>query len=191
MSRSYQIRVSESETRTVHVEDGIETHLDLLPVLPVDRMGELLAARLEEQGFERDGSTMTRKDKDGLEITVDLKTSTVSVKLSSDKEVEEKVELTGHGYEEDGDSTRADRKKELKDKAVKQIEAKITETTEKLRKEVTQKLEKKLDSLKKGLDDAVNAATLDALTEKAKSLGQVKEVSGDAAGNVTIRVQLS
>jgi hypothetical protein len=66
MSRAIQIRVSESVVRTVHVEDGVQSPLEMLPILAPDRMGELLARELEELGFERDGKVARRTDKDGV-----------------------------------------------------------------------------------------------------------------------------
>ena len=88
MSRAIQVRVSESVVRTVHVEDGVQSPLELLPVLAPERMAELLAKELEAQGFKRDGKLAKRKDPDGVEITVDLEAATVSVKLSADTPAE-------------------------------------------------------------------------------------------------------
>ncbi|MEO8706364.1 MAG: hypothetical protein ABI867_40415, partial [Kofleriaceae bacterium] len=78
MSRAIQIRVSESVVRTVHVEDGVQSPLEMLPILAPDRMGELLAKELEDQGFTRDGDKCRRSDPDGVTIEVDLKSATVT-----------------------------------------------------------------------------------------------------------------
>ncbi|MGZ3478136.1 MAG: hypothetical protein ACXVCJ_26805, partial [Polyangiales bacterium] len=51
MSRAYRIRVSESIERIVHVEDGVATSLEILPILPKERMQELLAKELEGAGL--------------------------------------------------------------------------------------------------------------------------------------------
>src|SRR6187551_1257350 len=92
MSRAIQIRVSESVVRTVHVEDGVQAPVDMLPILAPDRMSDLLAAELEAQGFERDGDTMKRSDPDGVEITVDLKSSTVTARIGATTDLSETID---------------------------------------------------------------------------------------------------
>ena len=55
MSRAYRITVAESLSRHVQVDDGVCSNLEVLPILEKDRMGELLAAELEQKGFVREG----------------------------------------------------------------------------------------------------------------------------------------
>lgn len=184
MSRAYQIRVSESVVRTVHVEDGVQSPLELLPILPSERMGDLLGKELEDLGFTRDGKTATRTDPDGVTISVDLDTATVTVKLGSKSSVEETVELSARVADVKAGEER------LRDDAIRELDERVQERTEALRREVTAKLEKKLGDLKKELDGAVGKTTVAALTERAGQLGSIQEQTQDEAGNVTIRVKL-
>jgi hypothetical protein len=184
MSRAYQIRVSESVVRTVHVEDGVQSPLEMLPILPAQRMGDLLGNELEKQGFKRDGNKATRTDPDGVEISVDLDTATVTVKLGASNKVNETVELTARVADQRAGEER------LRDEAIKELDERIAEKTEALRRQVTSQLEKKLGDLKKELDGAIGQATVAALTERAGQLGSIQDVQSDEAGNVTIRVKL-
>lgn len=184
MSRAYQIRVSESVVRTVHVEDGVASPLDLLPILPPDRMGDLLGAELEQRGFSRDGMTATRTDPDGVVITVDLATATVTVKLGASSHVAETVELSARVANAEAGEVA------LRDDAIRQLDEKVADKTEALRREVTQQLEKKLADIKRELDAAVNRTTVAALTERANQLGSIQDIAEDEAGNVTIRVKV-
>ncbi|MDB4954142.1 MAG: hypothetical protein JWO36_1711 [Myxococcales bacterium] len=186
MSRAIQIRVSESVVRTVHVEDGVQAPLEMLPLLGAERMGELLAKELEDLGFVRDGNTAKRTDPDGIEITVDLRAATVHVKLGADADLAESVELETRTAEERG----AHAHRELRDDAIGILDKRLTERTEALRREVTSRLERKLGDLKTELDGAIGRATVGALTERAGQLGRIEEVISDNAGNVTIRVKL-
>jgi DNA anti-recombination protein RmuC len=171
--------------RTVHVEDGVQSPLEMLPVLAKDRMADLLAAELEDQGFVRDGKLARRKDPDGVEITVDLEAATVSVKIASEKRLDEKVNLeTRVGIE--SQKSAEDR---LRDAAIGELEKRLEEKTEALRREVTAKLEKKLGDLRQELDQAIGRATVNALTERAQQIGKIEEVVQDDAGNVTIKVK--
>jgi len=186
MSRAIQIRVSESVVRTVHVEDGVQSPLEMLPILAPDRMGELLAAELEKQGFLREGDKATRSDPDGVVIEVDLKTATVTARIGASSKLEESIDRRASvAIEREKTSEAA-----LRDDVIRELDERLAARTEALRKEVTGRLEKKLGDLRKELDDAVGKATVAALTERAASLGNIQSVVEDEAGNVTIKVKL-
>jgi hypothetical protein len=186
VSRAIQVRVSESVVRTVHVEDGVQSPLEMLPVLPADRMAELLAAELDARGFVRDGNIATRTDPDGIVITVDLRAATVTVKLAADAELAEAVELETRA----GVESRERAETSLRDEAIEELDRRVAERTEALRRDVTKRLERKLGDLRSELDAAVGRATVAALTERAAQLGTIEEVAADDAGNVTIKVKL-
>lgn len=186
MSRAIQIRVAESIVRTVHVEDGVLSPLEMLPVLGAERMAELLGKELAELGFIRDGRAATRTDPDGIEITVDLRAATVHVKLAADANLAESIELESRTAEE----RREHAERALRDDAIDVLDKRLAERTEALRREVTARLEGKLGDLKTELDGAIGRATVGALTERAAQLGRIEEVITDDAGNVTIRVKL-
>ncbi|MBA3538954.1 MAG: hypothetical protein H0T79_04940 [Deltaproteobacteria bacterium] len=188
MSRAILVRVSESVVRTVHVEDGVESPLEMLPILAPERQSELLATELEGQGFEREGDTMKRTEPDGIEIVVDLKNAKVSVKLGANADLAETLERQGRSYDDARDRDKIE--ENLRDQVIAELDERLTERTEAMRRQVTQQLEKKLGDLRSELDDAVGRATVAALTERANQLGQVESVHGDEAGNVTIRVKL-
>ena len=186
MSRAIQIRVSESVVRTIHVEDGVQSPLELLPVLAPERMADLLATELEAQGFTRHGATATRVDPDGIEIAVDLEAATVSAKLGASAKLSEQVALEARVAEEGRTHAEA----HLRAAAAGELDKRIDAHAEGLRREVTGTLERKLGDLRAELDHAIGRATVAALTERAQQLGEIQELVADAAGNVTIGVKL-
>lgn len=186
MSRAIQIRVSESVVRTIHVEDGVESPLEMLPILAPERMGDLLASELEAQGFTRDGNKATRTDRDGIEITVDLETATVSVKIGATADLSESINREQRVDIEN----KASAETRLRDDVMRDLDDRLAARTEDLRRQVTQRLEKKLGDLRSELDGAVGRATVGALKEKASQLGQIESVVEDGAGNVAIKVKL-
>lgn len=185
MSRAIQVRVSESVVRTIHVEDGVESPLELLPVLAPDRMAELLAKELEGLGFARDGKLAKRTDGD-VDIVIDLEAAMVSVKIGAQSMLEEEIQLETRTAIEQQQQTEA----RLRGAAIDQLEARLTARTEAMRREITDKLEQKLAELRTELDQAIGRATVEALTERAQQLGTIEEIAKDEAGNVTIRVKL-
>jgi len=186
VSRAIQVRVSESIVRTIHVEDGVASPLEMLPILPPARMAELLARELEALGFVRDGSTCKRIEPDGIEVTVDLEAATVAVKLGAGARIAESIEQTVQVGIESKDHVEAS----LRGRMVRDLESRVADQTADLRRAVTAQLEAKLADLKIELDAAIGRATVGALTEKASQLGQIESTHEDEAGNVTIRVRL-
>ena len=186
MSRSIQVRVSESIVRTIHVEDGVASPLEMLPILAPERMADLLAAELEALGFVRDGQACKRTQPDGTEITVDLEAAMVTVRLGASAELEASAERSQHVVIEG----KAYVEGKLREQVVADAEDQLAQRAEALRQAVTAQLEAKVADLKQELDGAIGKATIAALTEKASQLGRIEESHQDEAGNVTIRVRL-
>ncbi|HEY0190357.1 MAG TPA: hypothetical protein VGC42_04495 [Kofleriaceae bacterium] len=186
MSRAIQVRVSESLVRTIHVEDGVVSPLEMLPILPPQRMADHLGRELEGLGFTRDGQTCKRTEPDGTEIVVDLIAATVAVTLGAGEHLDETIDLTRAVAEEHKRHAEA----VLREDARQALEDKLAAKTSALRQAVTRQLEGVLGDLKKQLDGAIGRATVGALTEKAAQLGHIEESHADEAGNVTIRVRL-
>jgi hypothetical protein len=178
--------VSESIVRTIHVEDGVVAPLEILPILPPERMADLLGRELEGLGFVRDGARCRRTEPDGLEVTIDLEAATIAVKLGVGAELDASVERSARVGEERQASTEA----ALRDEALAELDLRLAAKAEALRQEVTAQLEARLAELKRELDGAIGRATIGALTEKAAQLGHIEETHQDEAGNVTIRVRL-
>lgn len=186
MSRAYRISVKESLSRHVQVEDGVCSSLELLPILEKERMRELLAAELAQKGFERKGTLATRKEADGITVSVDLDSGEVSVNAEGHSEVNLETERTAVV----DNQLAPDRERALRDAAKQSLEREAKAEEEALRKKVTEQLEGKLLDLKDELDGVVNRVTGQALRQRAAELGQVEEVHEDANGSLTIKVRV-
>ena len=188
MSRAYRIAVSETLRRHVKVGDGVQTSVELLPILAADRMCDLLAAELEALGFERDGHLARRIDEDGTEVTVDLQEGTVTVRLSAEADLELSRKASGSVYARE-QAAAAEAK--LRAQLGKDLERQAEIRTEELSREVSERLERKLRDLQREIDGAVSRATGKALEEKAASMGEIEEIERDEeTGAVTIRVRV-
>src|SRR5207253_1669576 len=80
MSRAYKIKVKESARHVLRASDHVSTQLELLAILPPERMAELLANELKRRGFVKQGPTLVRRGQDGIVVEVDPATMAVSVK---------------------------------------------------------------------------------------------------------------
>jgi hypothetical protein len=189
MSRAYRIRVRESLTRVVRAHDRVSTQLEVLEILPADQMGELLAQELEKRGFERDGTVLVR-EKDGVTVTVDPVTGSVTVSAEGSQEVDLETEKEGRAYDDAG-AHAARVRKDLQEQAKKDLEEQAQRETERLQSEITDELEAQLGDLRRELDQAVNRVTAEALKRRAAQLGEIKELTEDPeSGSLTIVVEV-
>jgi FtsH ternary system-associated peptide len=191
MSRSYRVAVSGSVERVVHIEDGVCGSLELLPILPKERMHELLAKELEGRGYEIEGSIARKKPEKGIVIEVDIEKSTVTVKVDADVALDIKRERTGHVAEEAGRGRIEETRAKLKDQVDAELARAAADEVERERRRITQKLEGKLRDLKQEIDGAINRVTGEALKEKARGMGEIEEIAEDKqTGSLTIKVKL-
>jgi len=189
MSRAYRISVKESVRRVVRAEDHVRSQLEMLDILPPAQMADLLAAELIRQGFERDGDTVVRAAGD-IQITVDLKSGTVTVQSVSEDEIEVSGERAAASDHRSGPHAKAIREN-LQKGLIKDLEKNVSEHEKALQKQVTDKLEGQLADLRKELDQAANRATAEALKQKAAQIGQIKELTEDPeSGSLTIVVEV-
>jgi FtsH ternary system domain X5 len=189
MSRSYRISVRESVNKVIKADDCVSTELEILEVLPPEQMADLLAGALEEQGFEKEGEVLVRRE-DGVTITVDPCSGKVTISAESEETTKIEQERHGRAYDDVGPHAGQVRE-QLRQEAQRDIEKTIQEKTQQLQGKVTDKLEEKLGELSQELGRVVNKVTAEALKQKAASLGQIKEITEDPqSGSMTIVVEV-
>jgi hypothetical protein len=190
MSRAYRISVKESETRHLMAGDEIGTTLELLEILPPEDMATLLREELKARGFEEqpDG-TLVRRD-GATTVTVDPCSGEVTVKAETEATVEHEAKRDATGFNDVGPTEGS-----LRDKVREQLKQDLNKEFEKrqgaLQKDATERLERKLQDLQPEISEVVNKVTRDALKEKARQLGTVKEISEDPeSGSLTIKIEV-
>lgn len=190
MSRAYRISVSESVHKHIRVSDGIRTQLELLAVLGGEAMAGLLAAELASRGFVAKGQQMVRDDEDGVQIAVGVSgddVGHVTVRLTRDQSVAIAIERTRQIEEEREAEERASLKKQV-DRAMQQ---RVRAAEDQLSAEVTGVLEGKLRDLRAELHAIANRVTADALKERARQMGEIREITEDPeTGSLTIKVRV-
>lgn len=187
MSRVYRVTVRGSVHRVVHVEDGVCTSLELLPILPQAQTAELLAAELVSRGFTREGGVVRRATEDGVVVEIELATGAVSVKAEASAKISIDTQRTEHVAEEQMEAGR----KAAQANVERQAERQAVAAEEKARNEVAARLEKKLGDIRRELDSVTSRVTAEALKAKARQLGEIEEMNEDVeTGELTIKVRL-
>ena len=188
MSRAYRIRISESLRRHIKVDDGIQSKLEILEILPPEQTSALLERELQAAGFEkRDDGQWVRVDEDGVEVRVEPNTGTVTVSAQADAELDLERERVIQAWAENDATSRERGRQSL----LRELEGEAEQHEKDLQAQVTEALEGKLDDLRRELDQISNRVTAEALKQKAASMGEVQEVSEDPeTGSLTIRVKI-
>jgi hypothetical protein len=189
MSRAYRIRVRESLRKMVTTRDHVSTQLEVLEILPAEQMAALLGQELERRGFERKGAALVQT-RDGVTVTVDPKTGTVTVTAEGVQNITLEAEREGRSFDDAGPGA-AQVRKVLQEQAQKDLQKQAEREEARLQSEVTDRLAGQLADLRKELDDAVNRVTAEALKQKAAQMGQIKEMTEDPqTGSLTIIVEV-
>lgn len=187
MSRAYRISVSRAMQTHVTLEDGIRAPLEVLAVLPVERMRGLLAEELLRRGFEVEGTVARRDQSEGVVVEVDLGAGEVTLRIEQEREV--RVSATANSAP---DLEAADRgRAKLEEKAEEQLEENLERSRQRLQQGATAQLEQALSDIRGELDQVVNRVTAKALKERARQMGEIEAMSEDEeTGSLTIKVRL-
>lgn len=194
MSRAYQIPVKASVSETIVGKDSISTQLDILGILPPERMGKLLLDSLTARGFTEDPcGTSVSKDVDGVIVRVDgggVVTAEVSlqkeVTVDADASVRWDTDYDTKSHEERRESEIQKAQEKVKD----MVKNKLADKKDELTADATKQLEKALVNVRNDLDASILETTKNALIEKAKSMGEIVEQSEDKNGDLIIRVKV-
>lgn len=186
MSRAYQIRISESVTHHIHVDDGIQANLGLLGILGRERSASLLADALADRGWTIKDGVGTKSLTDEIEVEVDLASGTITVRAHHEDKVDLSAERQGTSYTPEGGAD----KERLQAAAKAELDAKARNLDEAAKAKLTEALDQALAGLRPELDEVTSAVTRAALIERAGQMGQIMEVAENAAGEMSIRVKL-
>jgi hypothetical protein len=190
MSRAYRVKVRETLRQVIRAEDHVGTRLELLEILPPEAMADLLRRELIGRGFQPHDDALVRR-RDGITVTVEPETGTVTVRAESDHEVEHEAVREGLAYDDSGRAGRARTEEQLREGLRKDFEREAEEKTAELQRQVTDRLERQLLELRPELDQVANRVTAEALKRRAAQIGQIKEMTEDPqAGSLTIVLEV-
>ena len=182
MSRAYRLRVSRTVERVVVTDDEASSDLELLPLLPKERMAALLDAELGRRGFEVDDGVARRDLGEGLGI--EIIGGRVTVRMRRETKVKHEVRRRSQL------DTEALRQRLLAS-AQAEAEERTNRDVSRIEREAARVLEQGLRDMQAELDRVVHAVTATALEEKARSLGEITELHADPeTGELVIRVKL-
>src|SRR5262245_65164965 len=101
MSRSYRVSVRECVNKVIKAEDRVSTELEILEILPPEEMAGLLSDELEKGGFRREGNLLV-KEEDGVVVSIDAETGTVTVSAQASETTKVEGERHGRAYDDIG-----------------------------------------------------------------------------------------
>lgn len=190
MSRAYKIKVAERTRVMLRASDRVSTHLEMLEILPCERMAELLAQELKERGFADVDGKLVRVAKDGIVVEIDPAAGEVIVRVDTKTAVTIEGEKQVWSEREPGTAQESETEA-LRQALLKDLQREAETKRAQLQKETTDRLEAHLAGLRKELDQVTNRVTAAALKEKAAQIGHIKQVTEDAqSGSLTIVLEV-
>lgn len=182
MSFPYRVVVTRSVHESVKGKDSSANSISLTPILGDERMKDLLCQALEKRGFEKQADGTWKRTKDGVTEVFDPKTMTITATSEQAGEIKKEKTVEAHGDSAgrgDVERSRAHAEAEVGSRLEKEIA--ITEAERRKKQdELTAKARQALEDSEKERVKDLNEATLDvyaeALKEKARTMGEVKEV---------------
>jgi len=191
MSYPYRVVVTRSVQESVKGKDSSTNSISLTPILPEGKMQDLLCDALTKKGFEKQPDGTFTRTKDGVKETFDPKTMTITASAEStgeikkEKTVEARGDASGSGNVE---RDRAHAEAEVGARLEKDLAVTDAERRKK-QEQLTADARKRLEETEKARVQDLNEATLDvyaeALKEKARSMGEVKEIRENKKENGT------
>ena len=181
MSYSYRITVTRSVKETVKGKDESRNKITLTEILPEGRMRDLLVEALEKKGFEKQADGTWKRTVNGVTEVFDPESMEVTAtsEVAGEIEKEKTVQAIGDARRErDVTSQRAHAEREVGARLEKELAVTEAERRAK-RDQLEQEARKRLEESEGRRMQDLNEATLDvyaeALKEKARTLGEVKE----------------
>ncbi len=181
MSYSYRVTVTRSVKETVKGKDESRNKITLSDILPQGRMKDLLTDALEKKGFEKQADGTWKRTVNGVTEVFNPETMEVTATAEASGEIQKEKSVQAIGdarRERDVGSQQAHAEREVGARLEKELA--VTDAERKAKREaLEQEARKRLEESEGRRMKDLNEATLDvyaeAIKEKAKTLGEVKE----------------
>ena len=168
------VRVSVQRETDVDVTDHIDLEIGVLPILPEERLHDIVREELIARGWEAsEDGTLTKRVGDAI-ATLPPGESTIRVELSSQTSVSASVERTEQVSP--GEGAKAAAKKRAAAEADRKLEDAAERAKQALTEEAAEGLLDVWRQLRAELDEVVNATTRRALQERGAELGAIESV---------------
>lgn len=187
MSRAYRIEVKETLEIKTTAHDRVESKLQMLGLLPPERMAEILGEELVGEGFGPSDSQMTKKgllqkrtcEADGTELLITVDPQLGSVLVETVAQREKTFVGIRAGVVLDTIPLAKEERKRLQNLVLEDAKAEESREQSKTQKTATNLLEGSIADIRALMDQVVHRATLRALREKASQMGQIRSIDED------------
>ena len=159
----------------VEVKDHADLEIRVLPILPRERIDEIIRQHLLEEGWTKGDDGALTKQIGDVEATLPAGSSTIRITLSDERRVA--VEAKVKGRINPGDEEAAARvDKAAQDKAQQRLADAQAQAQREMEEQVANELLGVWRELRAQLDEVVNVTTRQALEERASQLGAIESI---------------
>jgi hypothetical protein len=181
-SRPYRVTTAPPVGKTVVAEDHVRTKLHIPPILPPEASGAIMAGVLKGRQFTDGPDGTLVRERDGVKVTVDPVGGDVTV--SADKSAEVKPPPSNP-------SPCGCRMQKSLAEAEAALDREADRARRGMEKNLTRRLEGVIPKIGCELEGVVQQVTKAAILEKARSMGEIRELSEDPkTGAMTVVVEV-
>ncbi len=192
IGRAYKIKDRIGPTETIVADDFVTTTLDLLPILPRERMADLVRTALGGRGFTAGDDGVMTRERGGVGIAVDPADGSVMIRAQDAQEhVHADHDDKGSGSATCCDPCAERARESLREGLRERLSKEYDQHVRDLQTSTTRRLEAAVVEIHCELERVTEEVLEAALLEKAATMGEVRDVARDADGTVSIRVALA
>lgn len=195
MSQTYRVRAKETVEETVEVGKKWKKKIRTLPVLPKERMHDLIADQFEQDpDWEKtDEGTYKKEIDENWSLELDPESLQLEVEYQDEESIsiekEEEMNVYDHGDNEERAKEKG--QAQLKAKLQKEAEDQGKEWQEASKEKAKEQYENEIEQkVSKEIKEKVEKGNVEALKEKARSLGQVESENDKGNGEYQVKIRL-
>lgn len=185
------VQVAVRRHTDVEISDHADLEIRVLPVLPRERLIEIIREELVARGWEPQPDGSLTKPVGEATATLPPGSTTVRITLSDGREISVSASATQQIAQ--GDEKARDAVNErVEADAARKLEALAERTRRELEEKAATRLIEAATGLRAELDEVVNATTRRALEQRASELGSIESIQegrGDNGYELTITVR--
>jgi hypothetical protein len=192
MSQTYSIKLKDSVSVCIHVDDMVQQDIHLTSILPEGEMKELFRDKLKEAGWEeQEDNKLSKQGSQGETMIIDLENLELVAVMEESEEITEDVEIHGRGISKKNARNNAKRRME---QAKKQAEQSLDNQERTRQNNLTRKLEEGQEERMREVNEVLQGTYAEATKTKAARMGEVMEVSegtnADGQYELVIRLEV-
>jgi hypothetical protein len=185
------VQASVQREDDIHVTDHADIEIRVLPILPRERIDEIVRQHLKEHGWAEQPDGSLEKEFGDTIAVLPPDSNTIRVTLSGDRSVQVTSNVK-QNIQQGDEEARAGVQRKAEEQAARKLADASDEARREMEADIADRLLRAWREVKAEVDQAVNDTARQALQERASQLGHIESIEEGRGSNgfeVTITVR--